>query len=98
MGTPSTTSEYIWMKRRYESYAKRALPLWRASATTVRSFSPRFRIVSIIPGIETGAPDRTETSNGFDVSPNPRPVASSRRRTFVSTSARNSGEIVRVRK
>ena len=68
------------MKRRYESYAKRALPLARARPTTVRSLRPRLRIVSIIPGIDTGAPERTETSSGFVASPNRLPVTRSRRR------------------
>ena len=31
---------------------------------TASSFSPRLRIVSIIPGIETAAPERTDTSSG----------------------------------
>jgi len=39
------------------SHANRALPERWASAPTVASLSPRFRIVSIIPGIEAGAPD-----------------------------------------
>ena len=65
--TPSTTSPYIWMSRRYESSAKRGLPVDAASPSTATSFSPRLRIVSIIPGIETAAPERTETSSGFPV-------------------------------
>jgi hypothetical protein len=40
------------------------------SATTVLSFKPKFRMVSIIPGIETLDPDLTETSKGFDKLPN----------------------------
>jgi hypothetical protein len=53
---------------------------------------------SIIPGIETGAPERTETSSGVAVSPSPRPVASVETAgRWSSTSARNSGENVRVR-
>ena len=40
-----------------------------ASACTVLSFSPKFRIVSIIPGIDTLAPDLTETNKGFFKSP-----------------------------
>src|SRR5919204_10194 len=54
--TPSTTSPYIWISRRYESYAKRAFSVARASPSTAWSFRPRLRIVSIIPGIETAAP------------------------------------------
>ena len=36
-----------------------------ASPSTASSFRPRLRIVSIIPGIEIAAPERTETSSGF---------------------------------
>ena len=42
--------------------------------STVLSFIPRFRIVSIIPGIESLAPERTETKSGFSLSPNFLPV------------------------
>src|SRR5438093_4665109 len=55
---------------------------------TVRSLSPRLRIVSIIPGIDTGAPERTETSSGFIGSPNFFPATRSRRRKALSTSGR----------
>ena len=65
-GTLRTTSPYICRKRRYASHAKRGLPLCAASATTVSSFKPRLSTVSIIPGIETAAPLRTETSSGLD--------------------------------
>ena len=41
-----------------------------ANPRTASSFSPRSRIESIIPGIEIAAPERTETSSGFDGSPN----------------------------
>ena len=34
-------------------------------APTVASLRPRLRTVSIMPGIETRAPERTETSSGF---------------------------------
>ena len=37
---------------------------------TASSFKPRFKTVSIIPGIDTLAPERTEISNGFSLSPN----------------------------
>ena len=36
---------------------------------------PRLRIVSIIPGIENFAPERTDTSSGFFTSPSVAPVA-----------------------
>ena len=76
---PSTTSPYIWISRRYESNANRSFPVAAASPRVVSSLSPRSRIVSIIPGIEIAAPERTETSSGLDGSPKPAPVASSRR-------------------
>src|SRR5438094_427493 len=41
-----------------------------ATISTTLSFIPRFRIVSIIPGMESRAPERTETSNGRSLSPN----------------------------
>ena len=63
-----------------------AVALLGESPSAVRSFSPRLRIVSIIPGIETGAPERTETSSGFAGSPSRLPVASSSRARLPSTS------------
>src|SRR5690606_27544877 len=92
-GTPSTTSPYICRKRRYESYANRALPLCLASPSTVRSFIPRFRMVSIMPGIEMAAPERTDTSNGLAGSPNCLPVVSSSCLTFAETSSRSEWEM-----
>ena len=41
-----------------------------AKAITVLSFKPRLRIVSIMPGIETLAPDLTDNKSGFLRSPN----------------------------
>ena len=54
---------------------------WRAaSRRSSRRSSPRSRIVSIIPGIDTGAPERTLTSSGSAGSPKRRPSAASRPR------------------
>ena len=39
------------------------------------SLMPRFRMVSIIPGMEMRAPDRTDTSSGLVVEPNWWPMA-----------------------
>jgi hypothetical protein len=78
----------IWMNRRYESKAKRSLPACRASPRTEWSLRPRLRTVSIIPGIEYLAPDRTETSRGLSRSPRRRPMACSRPRRWPSTSSR----------
>jgi hypothetical protein len=63
------------------------LPVDAARPSTATSFSPRFRIVSIIPGIETAAPERTDTSSGFDASPKPFPVRSSSAAMCLSTSS-----------
>jgi len=38
------------------------------------SFSPILRIVSIIPGIDIAAPERTENSKGSSGSPNFFPI------------------------
>ena len=43
-----------------------------ARPSTVSSLRPRLRTVSIMPGIETRAPERTETSSGLAASPNLR--------------------------
>ena len=66
--TSITTSENIWIKRLYESYTKRSnlgsgLPAIIAATTS--SLRPKLRIVSIMPGIEALAPERTDTRRGF---------------------------------
>jgi hypothetical protein len=40
----------------------------------VVSFNPRLSTVSIIPGMLTRAPERTESSRGFWASPNRAPI------------------------
>ena len=42
--------------------------------STTFSLRPRLRMVSIMPGMEALAPERTETSRGFSRSPNFLPV------------------------
>ena len=84
---PNTTSPYICTKRRYESHAKRSFPVFLAKPSTTSSFKPRFRMVSIIPGIEARAPERTETSKGFSTSPNLDFISSSTPAMAFSTSA-----------
>ena len=49
----------------------------RISTWTTSSLRPKFRMVSIMPGMEARAPERTETSRGFSRSPNFFPVISS---------------------
>ena len=79
--TPITISPKSEAKRRYASKANRKSPVCSANPCTVSSLRPRFRTVSIMPGIENAAPDRTETSSGLLASPNFFP-------TFCSTSCR----------
>ena len=76
--TSKTTLPSICIKRRYESHANLSLPVFSVSPTTDSSLSPRFRIVSIIPGIDATAPDLTETNKGFFASPNFLPIFFSR--------------------
>ena len=91
-GTPHTVLPYIWINRRYESHAKRSLPLCAASPTTLESVNPTFSTVSIIPGMENFAPERTDTSSGSDGSPSRRPIrSSSAARCAATSSARLSG-------
>ena len=52
-------------------------PLLVSVRSGARASKPRFKIVSIIPGIEALAPERTETRSGFSLSPNFFPVTSS---------------------
>ena len=66
---PIAVEPYIIMKRRYASKAKRRFAVFFAKPSTDLSVKPRFKIVSIIPGIETGAPERTETKSGSLGSP-----------------------------
>ncbi len=68
------------MRRRYESHAKRASPANSVRPSTEASLRPTLRTVSIIPGMENFAPERTDTSSGSWASPRRRPRSSSRRR------------------
>src|SRR5262249_33261367 len=89
---PSTILPNICTKRRYESYAKRSLSVCLARPPTDRSLRPRLRTVSIIPGIENGAPERTETSSGSASSPRRLPIfPSSASRAGATSSIRPSG-------
>ncbi len=84
---PSTMRPYMAMKRRYESYANRSCPVASARPSTETSLSPRLRTVSIIPGIENAAPERTLTSSGSCASPSLRPITFSSLVTCRSISA-----------
>ena len=74
----STILPNICTNRRYESQAKRSFDVCCASPPTETSFNPRFRTVSIMPGIENAAPERTDTSSGSTGSPSRLPVLPSR--------------------
>ena len=89
-------------KRRCESHAKRSSPERAARPRTVSSFRPRFRTVSSIPGIDSRAPERTDTSSGSLASPScappappgapgrPRPAPAARRETRPSACRRRT--------
>ena len=75
----STILPNIWTNLRYASQAKRSLEVCEARPWTLSSFKPRLRTVSIIPGMENFAPERTETNSGSVGSPSFFPMASSSR-------------------
>jgi hypothetical protein len=74
---PSTVSAYMAWNRATTSATNRLSPVAVPSATAAARFRPRFRIVSIMPGMEIGAPDRTDSSNGTGPPPKTLPVANS---------------------
>ncbi len=80
----------IWMSRRYESHAKRSLSACRARPTTDSSERPMLRTVSIMPGMENFAPERTETSSGSSAWPSFLPIFRSRASRCALTSSRSS--------
>ena len=82
------------MKRRYESQANSASPVCSASDCATSGVIPTLRTVSIMPGIENFAPERTETKSGFFGSPNFLPnIFSSSPKEF-SISPVNAGGII----
>lgn len=62
-----------------------------ASECTVSSLRPTLSTVSIMPGMENFAPERTESSSGSSESPSVRPMRSSTSRRRWVTSTRTSG-------
>mmetsp|Transcript_2018 Transcript_2018/g.8394 ORF Transcript_2018/g.8394 Transcript_2018/m.8394 type:complete len:222 (-) Transcript_2018:411-1076(-) len=70
---PITTSPYMSRNRRYESNANFS-PAFFARPSTTSSFKPRFSTVSIMPGMETAAPERTDSKSGFSGSPSVFPM------------------------
>ena len=92
VSTP-TMSRNMASKRFRQLPANLGLPEDAASPAVVASLRPRLRIVSIIPGIEIGAPDRTLTSSGFAGSPKPWPTSCSMRAMWArSSSSRPAGQ------
>ena len=67
---PFTVLPNIWMNRRRASRANRSSLVSVAMPFVVSSLRPRFRTVSIMPGIENFAPERTLTRSGSLTSPN----------------------------
>jgi hypothetical protein len=83
----------IATKRARQLAANASLPEAAARPAVVSVVSPRFRIVSIMPGMETGAPDRTLTSSGSPGPPKRRPTSPSIRAMCSRSSAsRPSGQ------
>src|SRR5438034_96516 len=81
----------IETKRRYASHAKRGFFVNFSRAARLSSLRPRLRTVSIIPGIDIAAPERTDTSNGFLGSPSFLPVDFSTRASACSTCSQSPG-------
>jgi hypothetical protein len=72
--SPSTMSLNMRQKRSQVSSAKPVLPVWRANATAPSALMPRLSTVSIMPGMLTWAPERTDTSSGAAGSPKRAPT------------------------
>ncbi len=70
----------------------RRLPVFAASASRVSSLSPTLSTVSIMPGIESAAPERTETSTGDGPLPNVAPRIFSTRARCTPTSLQSDSE------
>ncbi len=89
-GTSRTTDPNICRSLRYESNANRCEPLTCARPCTEASFNPTFSTVSIMPGMEMGAPERTLTSSGSCSLPKFLPACCSSQRKPRSSSAGSS--------
>ena len=61
-----------------------------AMAAATSSVRPRFSTVSIIPGIEIAAPDRTESNSGADASPSRAPA---QRKNYVSMTLKKEEKV-----
>ena len=77
--TPRTMSQNMRQKRSHVSSAKLTLPVSRTIAIAPPAVMPRLSTVSIMPGMLTCAPERTDTNSGTaSRAPKRRPVADSR--------------------
>ncbi|CFE46611.1 Uncharacterised protein [Mycobacterium tuberculosis] len=81
-----TMRRYMLVNRRLVSWAKSAAP-GLASTRSTASVMPTSRIVSIMPGIDWVAPERTLTSSGFGPRPNVHEVSVSSQLIRSSTSS-----------
>ena len=82
-----TTSLNMVMNRLYASQTNRSSPVSLIKASATLSFKPKFKTVSIIPGMLMGAPLLTETSRGASGSLNFLSVVFSRVLTCSRTSS-----------
>ncbi len=83
---------YILVNRDLVSRANCADPA-ADSAWSTASLLPTFRIVSIIPGIDRFAPERTLTSSGRGPRPNVREVSASSHRIRRNTSSQTASRV-----
>ena len=65
----------------------RVSPVAAARATAASRPSPRLSTVSLIPGIDTGAPERTDSSSGNGPAPKVLPERSSSAASCAAISA-----------
>ena len=97
-GISQTVFPNISINLRYESHAKRLSPVIFSSVAATSGDIPTLRTVSIMPGIENFAPERTETSKGFFGSPKDFPIFFSRSIIAASISCKRSSVRPPVRK
>ena len=97
-GISQTVFPNISIKRRYESQANRESPVIDSRVAATSCDMPTLRTVSIMPGIENFAPDRTETRRGFFGSPKDFPIFVSRTMIALSICASSSSPSPPVRK
>ena len=97
-GISQTVFPNISINLRYESQANRLSPVIFSRVAATSGDIPTLRTVSIIPGIENFAPDRTETKSGLVGSPKDFPILFSKSMIALSISLRRSSVRPPVRK